>query len=125
MGLDMYAYTVSKNEHNRDFEISEGADSQELSYWRKFNCLHGWMEDLYREKGGTSQEFNCVPLRLTQEDLQRLSEDANANRIEGRAGFFFGDTTVDASDMEVIKEFVKKALAEINSGREVYYDSWW
>jgi protein-disulfide isomerase len=124
MGLDMYAYTVSKNELNENFSMAEDADKQELSYWRKFNCLHGWMQDLYYEKGG-NQEFNCRPLRLTEADLKRLYEDADANRIEGRAGFFFGDPTVYPEDMEEIKEFVAKAMTEIQSGREVYYDSWW
>lgn len=124
MGLDMYAYTVSKNEQNTDFKIAEDVDQEELQYWRKFNCLHGWMEDLYREKGGNG-EFNCRSLRLTMEDLKRLHDDADGNRIEGRAGFFFGDTTVYPEDMEVIKKFVAQAMAEIEGGREVYYDSWW
>jgi hypothetical protein len=124
MGLDMYAYTVSKNELNENFKIAEDADAEELQYWRKFNCLHGWMEDLYRKKGGDG-EFNCRSLRLTEADLKSLHDDADAGRIEGRAGFFFGDTTVYPEDMEEIKRFVAMAMTEIQFGREVYYDSWW
>jgi hypothetical protein len=36
-----------------DFE--PGA-SRELAYWRKHPSLHGWMEHLFRAKGGTAED---------------------------------------------------------------------
>jgi hypothetical protein len=43
----------------------DGNDAIELYYWRKHPNLHGWMESLYYEKGGTADNFNCVNLQLT------------------------------------------------------------
>ena len=43
----------------------DGNDAIELHYWRKHPNLHGWMESLYYEKGGTADNFNCVNLQLT------------------------------------------------------------
>lgn len=123
MGLDMYAYSVESDEAINDFEF-EGADREAIFYWRKFNALHGWMESLYRHRGG-DKEFNCVPLRLYEENLKALLEDANNHKLKPVDGFFFGAQEVDDIDLESIKSFVAKALAEIESGRAVYYDSWW
>jgi len=50
----------------------DGNDAIELHYWRKHPNLHGWMESLYYEKGGTADNFNCVNLQLTARDLDRL-----------------------------------------------------
>lgn len=124
MGLDMYAYAVSKNELNEDFKIAENADKQELSYWRKFNALHGWMQSLYRHRGGI-EEFNCIPLRLYEENLKALLNDANNHKLVPVDGFFFGPQVIDEYHIESVRKFVDDALAEIESGREVYYDSWW
>lgn len=51
MGLDMYACTLREQPATPvDFKAEEVS---ELHYWRKHPNLHGWMEQLYREKGGT------------------------------------------------------------------------
>jgi hypothetical protein len=42
-----------------DFTAEE---SQELAYWRKHPNLHGWMEQLYRAKGGTAEDFSRASL---------------------------------------------------------------
>ena len=56
MGLDMYASTlVQAPKSDVDFD---GNDAIELHYWRKHPNLHGWMESLYYEKGGTAGSFN-------------------------------------------------------------------
>ena len=41
MGLDQYAYAVAH----------EGAEQEQLTTWRKHNRLHGWMEQLWEDKG--------------------------------------------------------------------------
>jgi hypothetical protein len=125
MGLDMYAWVVDKNDHNQDFSISEDVEKEELAYWRKFNALHGWMQNLYYEKGGPADSFNCIPVRLTKDDLMRLQADAMDKRLTPTPGFFFGDQTIYPEDIESTLEFVGKALAAITNGKEVYYDSWW
>jgi hypothetical protein len=50
MGLDMYALTTSENIPAVNFK--DPKDIEELYYWRKHPNLHGWMEALYRLKGG-------------------------------------------------------------------------
>ena len=63
MGLDMYAYAKDEN-----------GEEEHLAEWRKHNRLHGWMEELWHDKGrpyegnlddvdGTfGSQFNCVPV---------------------------------------------------------------
>ena len=60
MGLDQNAWKVDKD-----------GEREELAYWRKHNRLQGWMEERYTEKGGKEQ-FNCVDLELTEEDIDDL-----------------------------------------------------
>lgn len=70
MGLDMYACTLRHQPDSAvDFNVS---DARELHYWRKHPNLHGWMEGLYRDKGGAAETFNCVNLQLTSDDVDRL-----------------------------------------------------
>lgn len=131
MGLDMYAYKVAKEHAVGDFEIARDEEQigiiedNDLHYWRKHHDLHGWMERLYREKGGTKESFNCVPVRLTREDLDRLYEDVVNNRLPQTTGFFFGNNPPDLESIAEDVKFIKKARDAIDDGFEVYYDSWW
>lgn len=125
MGLDMYAFVVPESGAKGDFEM-DSEFRNELAYWRKHNALHAWMEQLYRAKGGDAESFNCIPLRLTREDLNKLIDDAKAFRLQSATGYFWGsaydyDKATAAQDIE----FAHKALAELDKGYSVYYDSWW
>ena len=122
MGLDMYAYTTAEEVSEVDFSVS---DSTELYYWRKFNALHGWMEDLYYSKGGKSDEFNCDNVQLTADDLDALEEVLKNGLLQPVDGFFFGSQTVEAYQIESASEFIGKARAAIAEGLTVYYSSWW
>ena len=126
MGLDMYAFSVHPDNAKGDFEITDGGTKGEFQYWRKHNALHSWMENLYQTKGGTAESFNCIPLRLTKEDLLELIEDAKAHKLQSAQGFFWGgpyDYNDEIANEDI--EFAHKALAEIDKGNAVYYDSWW
>ena len=126
MGLDMYAFGVDSHvlgDKQVDFTIPEDVQTIELAYWRKFHQLHGWMEDLFREKGGEG-DFNCQTVRLMPEDLDRLSKDAEQG-LPGRQGFFFGNGVWDETDAEEVQNFVLKAREMLAHGHAVYYDSWW
>lgn len=103
-------------------EKNESTNS-EIMYWRKHPNLHGWMEDLYFEKGGKSDCFNCVPVELTLEDLERLEKDVIDGNLPHTSGFFFGESedSINPKDLEFIK-LAKEAIAE---GDQVFYDSWW
>jgi hypothetical protein len=123
VGLDMYAFSIPEApESPVDFETpSEGRHN--LHYWRKHPNLHGWMEDLYRSKGGTDSDFNGALVVLTQEDLTELQLAIEDGTLPYTNGFFFGVS--DGSETVDDLEFIRKALNEIKDGRTVYYTSWW
>jgi hypothetical protein len=127
MGLDMYAFTVDATTVGDGVtDVALGDNAMEICYWRKFNALHGWMEDLYRLKGGSKDSFNCTTVRLTANDLDRLEMDTGNNKLVPRNGFFFGDTTsIHPEDLESVGDFVKVARQSIAEGKAVFYDSWW
>lgn len=59
----MYACILGKAPPSQvDFK---GEDAAELHYWRKHPNLHGWMEQLYRDKGGAEEIFNCAAVFST------------------------------------------------------------
>ena len=130
MGLDMYAFRVRAEDALGDFEIAKTDDEsrvecEEIMYWRKHHDLHGWMEQLYRAKGGTKESFNCVPVRLTMEDLQDLENVVLADNLPQTQGFFFGENPPDEESMLHDMEFISKAKVAIARGDAIYYDSWW
>ena len=139
MGLDQYAtarkgeprkvpqtWTTTDADGNEEEVVeyyNEWDDTIELATWRKHPNLQGWMQDLYYEKGG-EEEFNCVDLELTLEDLDALEESLDDEALPETVGFFFG---TDSSDhyAETDREFIREARAAIKQGYTVIYSSWW
>jgi len=124
MGLDMYAWRVKSDNIVNDFEFTQEEPVQ-LFYWRKHHDLHGWVENLYRAKGGDKPDFNCVSVRLTLADLDNLEKDLKANHLPETVGFFFGNNPPDDESLEDDLEFISLARKAIEAGDAVYYDSWW
>jgi hypothetical protein len=128
MGLDMYVWSVDAKKvrilEDIDAEFVEDAKPEELFYWRKHHDLHGWMENLYRERGG-EQSFNCVKIRLYLEDLDQLEIDLISNKLPQTSGFFFGNNPPDEGTLENDMNFILKAREAIRDGKLVFYDSWW
>ena len=130
MGLDMFAFARTKRPDKPvDFEFDED-DAEKLFYWRKHPNLHGWMEELYRAKGGGGvngmdgpNTFNCVPVVIDSEDLDRLERAVHDNALPETAGFFFGASRPDDKVNDL--KFIAKARAAIAAGKTVYYTSWW
>ena len=121
MGLDMYAYkTLEAVEQPVDFKVS---DAELIQQWWKHPNLHGWMEMLYRSKGGNGNDFNCNPVLLDREDLNRLEADILSKVLPVTEGFFFGET--DGSEIEDDLVFIENARGAILEGYQVFYDSWW
>ena len=132
MGLDMYGYTMKAefvDDRQTDVNVSEDereeAALNHFAYWRKFNHLHGWMENLYRQKGGKAEVFNCCTVRLELEDLDRLESDLNEEKLEYTPGFFFGNDEIYPEDITETKNFIANARLAIATGQAVFYDSWW
>ena len=141
MGLDMYACaakTVKPNPEDSaaivlgyidpisdEYVYFDEELPIEFAYWRKFNALHAWMENLYHSKGG-KQEFNCIKLPLTLEDLEALETTCKNQELKPTTGFFFGSQEpVDKEAYDNVLQFIKEAKQYINDGYTVCYDSWW
>lgn len=121
MGLDMYAYTLATAPSSPvDFET---VNERELFYWRKHPNLHGWMEKLYRLKGGQKESFNSVNVVLKSADIDQLEEAVRKNRLPFTTGFFFGQSL--RSDKKLDLKFIALARAAIKQGLTVFYTSWW
>ena len=125
MGLDMYAFAVSKRDAIGEFEMARDCEREELHYWRKHHDLHGWMENLYRTKGGDAESFNCIPVELTLDDLDDLQQALLDDNLPRTQGFFFGDNPPDLETMREDLMFIQKCRIAIKEGKVVYYDSWW
>ena len=119
MGLDQYAYVAAQAT-----DEGHGFGQRELAYWRKHPNLQGWMENLYRERGGDADMFNGVELELTWEDIDALEEDIKNGRLPHTRGFFFGDNSDDHYRNEDLA-FVRQARAELFMGLKVFYNSSW
>lgn len=124
MGLDQYAYRIDiKPSTEVDFDLDENVKREEIAYWRKHPDMQGWMEKLYREKGGRDQSFNCSNVVLTVKDLDRLEADIRQNKLPHTDGFFFGQSYGDESKEDL--DFIWSARRAIADGYTVYYSSWW
>lgn len=125
MGLDQHAYHCNARLLGpvmTDFE-EDFPDADRFHYWRKHPNLQGWMQELYIAKGGVSPDFNCVPVRLLAEDLDRLEAAVRNDLLPLTRGFFFG--TSDGSEVAGDLEFIAKARAFLTQGEAVYYTSSW
>ena len=140
MGLDQYAYARPVG-----VESDDGENNEELTYWRKHNRLHGWMEELWEDRGRPNAgetnpmgDFNCVELELTESDIEQLEAHVMDKVLPVTAGFFFGDDSFDWKDndgngfeegdyyhKERDVEFIKDARKALAEGKKVYYNSWW
>jgi hypothetical protein len=128
MGLDMYCYAVPEDKVSStetDVEIPVNIQKEEIFYWRKHHDLHGWFENLYYYKGGSAESFNCVNVRLTNEDLDRLKEAVVSQGLPNTTGFFFGNNPPDDESVANDIIFIVKAREAIARGMAVFYDSWW
>lgn len=132
----MYAYVAARAGQQNEFY--EGAEYDEdtgqmvnpavnkpraLAYWRKHPNLHGWMEHLWRERGGDG-DFNGDELELTAEDLDNLEYDVQHNLLPPTSGFFFGEGADDYYKEDDLK-FIREARAEMFLGLKVFYNSSW
>ena len=120
MGLDMYAYKTREQVTEYGFDFPD--DTIKIGYWRKHPNLHGWMERLYRLKGG-DEEFNCVTLRLDLADINALEKVVINNRLPHTEGFLFGESRPENKELDLA--FIKAARQAISEGYIIVYTSWW
>lgn len=124
MGLDQYAFAVPCADATGlpDVEAKMPDTAEKLWQWRKHANLQGWMEQLYRSRGG-GDVFNCKTVRLALHDLDQLELDIISHSLPETEGFFFGESSPE-DDADTL-EFVKAARQRIQDNCVIYYDSWW
>lgn len=128
MGLDQYAMSIDASivheECKSDFDGVNPELFDTFHTWRKHPNLQGWMEKLYRDKGGFQDVFNSgAKVKIDFNDLELLKEAVMGNTLPETAGFFFGES--DPARIIEDLEFIKKAKQLIKDGKIVVYDSWW
>jgi hypothetical protein len=109
MGLDQYAFA------------RKGDEQLDIACWRKHANLEGWMASLYVERGGVEEEFNCVELRLFENDLLTLKQQYQ--NLEKSMGFFWGES--ETEDDDTTRAFIEDAKSLMADGYEIIYTSWW
>jgi hypothetical protein len=129
MGLDQYA--------SRRLPEEDSDGNVEIAYWRKHNRLHGWMEQLWEDRGRPyegslddveDRSFNCIELEITLDDLEQLEVDINNKLLPETGGFFFGNDSYENYQQyheERDLNFIMEAREAITNGQKVYYDSSW
>ena len=120
----MHAF-VTREPLGGDVDFPDPEDATPIFSWRKRPNLHGWMEALYRERGGTAEHFSGVNLRLAAADLQRLQADIRNRRLPKTSGVFFGGDEDSDEEMENDLQFIAMAREALAVGYSVYYTSWW
>ena len=150
MGLDMYAYVATREGQQREYydgaewdEITKDLVNtktnkpREIAYWRKHPNLHGWMEQLWRDKKylvqptnasapvqSDSDTFNGIEIELTAEDLDELERAVVHKKLPSTRGFFFGEEA-DQFYHDKDLAFIKAARIEMFMGLKVFYNSSW
>ena len=129
MGLDQYALVIDKETGTMENLLDQFGSNlftrKTIAYWRKHNRLHGWMECLYKTKGGT-EEF--VSVELASSDLDRLETSVKTRTMPKTDGFFFGPDSYDDPFDDCYRDdlkFIVDARAIIKKGKKVFYYSSW
>jgi hypothetical protein len=123
MGLDQYAY------HRRKGDLPD--KKEEIAYWRKHNRLEGWMAQLYHDKTGDEDSFNCKELVLSRKDLEDLETVIENKEMPETGGFFFGGDSYGEYEgedgyLEIDRQFIQDAKRSLESfGGSIIYTSWW
>ena len=123
IGLDQYSRAIKGEPRKDEDGYTVYDDEISLGDWRKHSSLQGWMERLWRSKGGEG-EFNCVAVELDADDLSALRDDVQASNLPATTGFFFGNGS-DEYYKEQDLTFIEEALEFIEAGYKIEYNSWW
>ena len=104
---------------------------EELCYWRKHPDVHGWMKNLFFDKGGiTTSDFNHDTIFLTREDVSNLEKAIQQKELPSTSGFFFGSSYGDDKEWEEYRNeqdriCIEKMFKALDNGSVIYYTSSW
>jgi hypothetical protein len=119
MGLDSYVYAIDPKFVVDDTTPYSGDINnvpehlKEVQYWRKNHSVHKWMKELYYRKTNLKDDFNLTYIRVTKENLEELKRYLFLNKIMNE------DPEVDYD------HFFRHCDYYLDTGRYLYYYSWW
>lgn len=119
MGLDQFVYKSKAAPTEVTYENCE-----KIYYWRKNPNLHGWLENLWRQRTQDAESmFNNIYMELTGEDIDDLENAVCDDTLPETTGFFFGKS--DEFHKQENLEFIDIAREVLQEGLRVYYYSSW
>ena len=106
MGLDMSFYKlggVKSVSSTGEIETDEKYVREEIKYYRKFNALHGLLNDLYLNRGGV--DMNCALVNVSLYDINYIKEHCLNKSLKPQEGFFWGrqDPVTDEEYSELLE----------------------
>ena len=127
MGLDMSFYKlggVKSISSTGEIETDEKYAMVEIKYYRKFNALHGLLNDLYLNRGGV--DMNCALVNVSLYDINLIREHCLNKSLKPQDGFFWGrqDPVTDEEYSELL-ELVEKMETLIGEGWIIGYRGDW
>lgn len=91
MGLDMSFYKlggVSSISSLGEVTTSDKFSTEEIKYYRKFNALHGLLNELYLNRGGS--DMNCVLFNIGLFEVNYIRKHCLEKTLKPVEGFFWG-----------------------------------
>ena len=127
MGLDMSFYKlggVKSISSTGEIEKDEKYVIEEIKYYRKFNALHGLLNDLYLVRGGV--DMNCALVNVGLYDINLIREHCLNKTLKPQEGFFWGrqDPVTDEEYSELL-ELVEEMESLIGEGWTIGYCGDW
>jgi hypothetical protein len=117
MSHRVFYASATRNPPAKPVDFNVGVEDEVIADWDYIPDLHGWMEDLYRAKGGTAEDFYQVNLQLDAADLDALDHAVRSLTLRvPPALLFLGIST-----------FLDTARVRLSQGEAVYCYSrcWW
>lgn len=127
MGLDMSFYKLGGAKSissTGKILTDEKYTLEEIKYYRKFNALHGLLNDLYLSRGGTDLNGRLFNLRLC--DINLIKERCSNKSLKPQEGFFWGrqDPVTDEEYSELL-HLVEEMESLIEEGWIIGYCGDW
>lgn len=120
MGLDAYVYTINFTpESEVDFKLPQNIKLELFFQWRKNWEMQNVMADIYFNKGGIDETFNCAKVILDLYDLSYIEACIEE--------FDYEDEYDENQELERERDlnFINIAREKLKQGLTVFYDSWY
>ena len=127
MGLDMSFYKlggVKSISSTGEIETDEKYVMEEIKYYRKFNALHGLLNDLYLNRGGV--DMNCALVNVSLFDINLIREHCLSKTLKPQEGFFWGrQDPVTDEEYSGLLELVEEMKTLVSEDWIVGYCGYW